>query len=182
MKGRITLLLYMPVLPLLGGCLDTSGTGSSESPPIETDATSYALRERSGGLETDISIRFENQTRKTIYIANCRGGLNPGLWKQVDDGWELYWSPVLLLCSSPSIVIEPGGELVRDLSIWGALPGRDAGPAFKSGDVEGVYRIVLGSMTFGCQDHDSESGSCELLEVPVEYRVSNLFFLDDPRT
>lgn len=179
MKDRITLLLCMLLLTLLGGCLDGDilGIGNPESPPIETDTTFYALRERGVGLETDISIRFENQTRETVYIATCRGGFWFGLEKQVDDGWELYWSPVLLLCLGPSIVIEPGGELVRDLHIWGALPGHDHLPAFKSEDVEGVYRIVL-SMSFRCQDHDPESGRCE---VPVEYRVSNLFFLDDPR-
>ncbi len=177
MKGRITFLLCILLFTLLGGCLDGDilGTGNPESPPIRTDTTFYSLREYVLGLETDISIRFENQTRETVYIATCRGGFWFGLEKQVDDGWELFWSPVILMCLGPSIVIRPGGELVRDLNIRGALPGQDALPAFKSDDVEGVYRIVLGSMGFRCH---VESGWCE---VPVEYRVSNLFFLDDPR-
>ncbi|UCC47343.1 MAG: hypothetical protein JSV41_07460 [Gemmatimonadota bacterium] len=71
-----------------------------------------------------------------------------------------------------------GGVLVVDtLHVWGALPGHNAGPEFKSDDVEGVYRIVMHRVVFNYDEDQTGFGD----PVPLEYRVSNHFVLDDPR-
>jgi hypothetical protein len=178
MKDRITVLLCLSFPALLGGCLND--LVAPDNKPIQTDTTYYALRERWVGFETDISIRFVNKTRETVDIPqDCSGGLYFSLAKQVGDSLEYFWAPVHVACAGAPFVIEPWGQFVADLPIWGALPGHNAGPEFKSDDVEGVYRLVLG-VVFDYDDPDQDSGRGEL--VPLEYRVSNQFFLDDPRT
>jgi hypothetical protein len=183
MKRRSMVLLSMLILPLLGGC---DGNGGIVAPPeverdttapIQTDATFYSLREEWVGLETEISLTYGNQTADTLYIVNCLGGLAAVLEKKVDRGWEKFWSPILLLCLSPPIIVEPRDVLVDTLHLWGALPGHNAGPEFKSDDVEGVYRIVLHNVVFNYDEDQTGFGD----PVPLEYRVSNRFVLDDPR-
>jgi hypothetical protein len=204
MKRPITLLLSTLLLLLLGGCVgdsDPFGTGTPDAPPaepetppvqprhppvvfhgnttapIETDTTSFALREDWVGLATEIWIRFENQSVDTLYIVNCRDQLAPALEKRVNDGWETFWLPAVKFCLSPPIVIPPEGELVHRLGIWGAPPGLNAVPAFKSDEVEGVYRLVMYSVVFHYDEYRPGFGD----PVALEYRVSNPFFLDDPR-
>jgi hypothetical protein len=208
-KRRITLLLSTLLLSLLAGYIGSSAIFNTEglepqpstaqlrmptppfgthappsrvlegniTTPIETDTTFYVLRKNGVGLATEIPIRFQNQTTETLHIVNCNGLLTPVLEKQVGDGWETFWSPVLPACWSLPILMAPGVVHVDTLRVWGALPGHDAGPQFKSDDVEGVFRIVLYNVFFNY--HGFPSGFPDL--VPLEYRVSNLFFLDDPR-
>jgi hypothetical protein len=146
--------------------------------PIETDTTYYALREDGVGLATEIWFRFENQAADTLYIVNCNRWLAPILEKQVDEGWETFWGPISDACLSAPIVIPPGGEVVDFLRLWGALPGNNAGPEFKSDDVEGVYRLVIFTVVFNYDAYGPSWGD----PVPLEYRVSNSFFLNDPRS
>jgi hypothetical protein len=59
----------------------------------------------------------------------------------------------------------------------GALPEPRYFPQFKSEDVEGTCRIVLHSVVFNYDDGRAGFGDPVLLQ----YRVSDTFFLDDPR-
>ncbi len=54
--------------------------------------------------------------------------------------------------------------------LWGALPGHNPGLEFQSDDVDGVYRIVTPDVAFNGGE-----------PVPLDYRISNLFALHDPR-
>ncbi len=183
-RGIVLLTLVgMLLFPLLGSC---EGNRDIVAPPeverdttapIQTDATFYSLREEWVGLATEIALRWGNQAPDTLYIVNCRGHLAPVLEKKVDGGWETFWSPILLLCLSPPIIVEPCGVLVDTLHLWGALPGHNAGPEFKSEHVEGVYRIVMHNAVFNYNEDQRGFGD----PVPLEYRVSNHFVLDDPR-
>jgi hypothetical protein len=180
MKRRAIVLLNMLVFPLLGGCegnITPPEVDRDTSAPVQTDATFYSLREDGVGLATEIPLSYENQTADTLYIVNCRGQLAAVLEKKVDGGWEEFWWPTLLDCLSPPIVIEPSGVLVDTLHVWGAPPGHNVAPEFKSDDVEGVYRIVMHDVVFNYDSNRTGFGD----PVPLEYRVSNLFVLDDPR-
>jgi hypothetical protein len=145
--------------------------------PIETDTTYYALREDGVGLATEIWFRFENQAADTLYIVNCNRWLAPILEKQVDEGWENFWGPFSDACLGAPIVIPPGGELVDLLPFWEALPGHNFSPELPSGDVGGVYRLVISHVVFHYDEDLPGFGD----PVPLEYQVSNSFFLDDPR-
>jgi hypothetical protein len=168
----------MLIFPGLGGCGDTLGPPERDlTAPIQTDETSYSLRDDWVGLAAEIPLRWENQTANTLYIVNCRGALAPVLEKRVGWRWEVFWTPTLQACLSPPIVIEPGAVLVDTLHLWGALPGNNAGPEFKSDDVGGVYRIVMHSVVFNYDSDRQGFGD----PVALEYRISNLFALHDPR-
>jgi hypothetical protein len=187
MKRQAIVLLGMLVFPALGGCEGDGPTLAPPEPevppdverdttaPIQTDTTFYTLREDWEGLATEIALRWENQAEDTLYITVCFNFV-PTLEKKVDGAWEEYWNPGSLACSGPPIVIEPGAVLVDTVHVWGALPGDDVWPQFKSDDVEGVYRIVIHSVFWQTEDWQGVGD-----QVPLRYRVSNPFVLDDPR-
>jgi hypothetical protein len=178
--GRTAVMLLALLLTAACSSLDNLGpddrgefgTGSGTH-ALTTDSASYLLTPDWVGLKTTIGIRFENRSDRTMYIVNCRGGLAPVLQKRVSGQWVEYWSPVVLMCLSPPIVIEPGAHIERSLPIWGALPGNNAAPEWRSPDVPGTYRMVLGSVVWNYSDRGQSFGD----PVPLELRVSNEFTL-----
>lgn len=190
MRSHAILLLVTLLVAVSTGCVDGAGIfdqSGSEIPPnierdstasIQTDRTYYRLREDWVGLATEIAIHYENQTDDTLYIVNCNRLLGPVLEKRVGGEWVRFWWPILPRCLSPPIVIAPGDVLVGKLQVWGAPPDGDVWPKFQSDDVEGVYRLLLSRVVFNY--HDYEAGSFGD-PVPLRDRLSNLFYLDDPR-
>jgi hypothetical protein len=72
-------------------------------------------------------------------------------------------------------VIERGDSLSASIIVWGALPGGNSAPVFRSADLNGTYRIVLGSVV---HNYDSSYSAGRFGDpVPVEHRVSNTFQL-----
>lgn len=169
------------VLPLLAGCAEwqlsaPAASAAASDAPITTTAASYALRHADGGIATEVGIRFENESDRTMYIVNCRGLLAPVLEKRVDGAWVRYWSPALPRCLSAPIVIEPGAAIDERIQVWGAMPGMNWAPVWASAHVAGTYRIVLHSIVY---DYDGDrQGFGE--PVPLELRVSNEFTLTGP--
>jgi hypothetical protein len=137
----------------------------------------YLFEPSSVGFKTAIGIAFTNQSPETIYAVNCLGMLVPVLEKRVDGGWMPFWAPVVLDCLSAPIVFAPGSTHRATLQIWGALPGRNYGPEFRSDDIEGTYRIVLDYLVTRYAANRYPFGD----SVPLKLRYSNSFFLDDPR-
>ncbi|KPK79411.1 MAG: hypothetical protein AMS25_12695 [Gemmatimonas sp. SM23_52] len=169
-------LLTLLVFPLLGGCesdITPPEVDRDTTAPIQTDRPFYWLRTDWVGFTTEIALSYENQAADTLYIVNCLRTLPAVLEKEVDGVWERFWAPILPRCLSPPIVMEPGGVLVDTLHVWGALPGHNVGPAFKSEDVKGVYRIVMHQVVFHYDENSAGFGD----PVPLEYRVSNAFAL-----
>jgi hypothetical protein len=166
------------LLALAAGCstVDVTGLRGTMLPgetPIQTDADSYTLREQGGGLATEIDIRFENRTGRTIYVVNCHGSLAPVLEKRVGNEWVPYWRPAQLMCLSPPIEIRAGEVITPTIRVWGAMPNTNQGPTWTSSDVEGTYRLVLGALV-----HDYTTiGQSFGQPVPLEFRVSNEFTL-----
>ena len=129
------------------------------------------------GLATEIPLTYENQTAQTFYIVNYCGQKASILEQIVEGAWEQFWSPTFCSRLGPPIVVEPGGVLADTLDLWGAPPGSNAAPQFASDDVEGTYRIVTRQVVFNFDADRPDLGD----PVGLEYRVSNAFFLDDPR-
>jgi hypothetical protein len=140
---------------------------------LRTDAASYVLEPHGVGLKTVIGMSFTNQSQQRMYIVNCHGGLSTALEKRVNGSWVPYWSPAMLMCLSSPIVVEPGATLTRSVTVWGALPGTNAGPAWASADVEGTYRMVLGSLVWNYTTDGQGFGD----PVPLGLRTSNEFAL-----
>jgi hypothetical protein len=149
--------------------------GSAESSAIRTSAGEYVLRPQGGGWAVDIPISFRNTSGATLYIVNCRGMLAPVLEKLTADRWEPFWSGVQLQCLSPPIVIAPDASIQDTVQVWGALPGGNTEPSFPSADLDGTYRIVLGSVV---HNYDASYSAGRFGDpVAVEHRSSNRFRL-----
>lgn len=168
--------------PLAAGCAAADITSLASlspgaDPPIRTDADSYRFRSwGDSGVAVDIPIRFHNVTGRSLYIVNCNDQLAPVLEKRVGDEWQDFWSPALLMCLSPPIVIRPGESLERTIQVFGTVPPGTAAPQFATASLDGTYRLVLGNVVL---DYDSgREGFGE--PVPIEYRVSNEFELRRP--
>jgi hypothetical protein len=140
---------------------------------INTDADVYDLREQWMGLGFDLEITLRNTAEQPLYIVNCNGALAPSLQKLVDGRWEVWWSGVSQLCLSQPIVIAPGDSLTRKMNIWGAMPGRNAAPAWASADVAGTYRLRLHNLVYNYTDQGQRFGD----PVPAAQQFSNEFVL-----
>jgi hypothetical protein len=180
MKRKLFDALFLATLLAVAGCvgsepvsLEARLAGLAAGSALQTDGERYVLEPAGGGLQTVIGMSFTNPSDQPMYIVNCQGGLNTPLEKRVDGRWVPYWSPVLLLCLSPPIVVEPGATLTRSLTIWGALPGNNAHPAWASADVEGTYRMRLEGLVWNYRTTGQEFGA----PVPAEARISNEFTL-----
>ena len=146
--------------------------GSGVEPPgtelIQTDRAEYQLRTHGDGLATEIPFTFTNRAGATVYVANCNGGAPPALEKRVNGEWIPAWSPVYLLCASPSMVIPPFATYSDTLHLSAPNPLSDYHPQWMVEEVPGTYRLVWHSVGF------------KEVALPLELRVSNPFRLATP--
>lgn len=180
MRHRLPHAAVLALAMAIAGCagMDPAGpdgqyTGLSAGSGLTLDASSYLLEADWVGLKTVIGISFTNRSPRTMYIVNCQGGLSTTLEKRIDDRWVPYWSPTMLMCLTPPITIKPGATLTRSVTVWGALPGHNAGPEWASDDVAGTYRMVLGSVVWNYTTKGQRFGD----PVPLELRTSGEFEL-----
>jgi hypothetical protein len=117
---------------LAAGCL--AATEPADPPLLQTDSLVVELVREGDLLSTSIPYTFTNRTGGPVYLLNCRGGFGVHLEREDVGGWRLAWSPVLLACLSPPIVIDEAEVWVDTLDVVAGLPG----PA-------GTYRIVWGA-------------------------------------
>lgn len=160
MRTRITAVV-VPFLLLAceGGAL-APGTESGEA-PIQTDRLQYVLTETDAGWSAEIGYAFTNRTGRAVTVAHCAGAYSLKLQQRRAGGWVDAWPPLLPLCLSVPVVIEPGAD--RAGTVWFIARPND----FEVDRVAGVYRIVWTGVFF-----DSSGG-----EVPLWARVSNAFEL-----
>lgn len=159
------------VLTLLaaGGCDPSTGVSREGEHLLQTDRPTYDLLSDGRWLRAEIPYTFTNRTGAPVYLANCRGGFALRLEREEGDGWVTAWSPILLMCLSPPIVIDDGVEFVDTLVVSGALPGENAAPAFDVEDPSGTYRIVWEAALSSYDKDDYPFGS----QLPLEDRTSN---------
>jgi hypothetical protein len=137
-----TFLLLTPLLLLLGGC---SLLGSDNDSILRTGADRYDARVTDSGLELDpIAFAFTNGRQRTVYLPGCQGPTPPSIQKLVDGEWVEAWSPVVMLCLSPSARVLPGATYRDTLRVRAGLPSDNLYPKFETLPVEGTYRLVLG--------------------------------------
>lgn len=145
---------------------------ASAAPALRTSADRYTLRRTPTGYEASIPFTYTNPTDAAVYVPSCRGAHPPSLEKRVDDGWELAWSPVVLLCLGPPVVIQAGESHADTLRLTAGYPGSDQASQFTVEDPEGEYRMVWTVY----ESYDPDSGRGEPL--PLRHRISNTFVLE----
>ena len=157
------------------GCESTTEVGLSG---LLTDGTSFRLERVSGEvIRTQIPYSFTNRTGSRVFLVNCLGEFAVSLQMQQAGEWVRAWSPILLLCWSAPIVIEPGEVYRTTLDVFASLPGGSWQPYLPPPDASTAYRIVWGT---GLSSYDPDQYPFGEL-IPLAERVSNSFTLELPR-
>lgn len=146
---------------------------SRDAVAFQTDSLSYTLLSASVGLEGKIAFVFTNPTSAPVYIVNCRGATSLRLEKQSGDTWVPAWSPVIPLCLSAPIVVQPGQQYAGVVHVFGGYPSTAMHPRFVVDSVPGVYRIVWADVLRTYNNRTYPFGE----PLPLEQRVSNRFQL-----
>lgn len=140
---------------------------------FQTESLSYTLVPTAQGLEGEIAFIFTNPTAEPVYIVNCRGMTALRLEKQSGDTWITAWSPVILQCLSPPIVVQPGQQYSGVVHVSSGYPSTNLHPQFSVDPIPGVYRIVWDDVLRTYDDGTYPFGE----PIPHEQRVSNRFRL-----
>ena len=181
MKLSTLSILALATLSSLSGCQALNVLGSedqsrNDSPivtgaPIQTDKSVYEMRTTTQAHELTIHLAYTNPTAGPVYIPTCREPGPPVLQKWVDGKWVTAYSPVVLLCLGPPVVIA-AGETYRYTYRVFASRSPNSIPRFEVAKIPGEYRLVwhiLGTWT----PNGPEPGLGKLL--PEEERISNTF-------
>ena len=175
MKRTTRVLVWLGQVTLaLSACESPISVELDPGPLLQTSEGQYELEWTGNGYRSVIPYTFENRTLDTVFLVNCNGATPPMLEVKQDGQWVAAWYPVLLLCLSPAIEIQPG-DLYRDtLRFFGALPDSGVLPAFEQEPVEGIYRL---RWTKALTSFDPDSTP---FGEPLDYSnsVSNAFSLE----
>ena len=156
---------------LVNGCL--SATGPADPPLLQTDMLTVELVRDGDAFRTSIPYTFTNRTGGPVYLLNCRGGFGLHLERQEEGDWAPAWSPVLLACLSPPIVIDEAEVWVDTVEVVAGLPDGNLWPRFDVADPAGTYRIVWGAAFSSYRPDGPPWGRL----LPWAERVSNSFEL-----
>lgn len=152
------------------GGLPGAGLEREANALFQTDSLSYTLHPGQSGYRARIGVQFTNATGHDVYFANCNNATGLTLEKLEGGEWRTAWYPVLPLCLSVPIVVEPGSTYDMDVDVFGGYPDNDHYPKFLVDDVDGVYRIVWDA-AYSYYEKDGASNEA----LPPGQRVSNRF-------
>lgn len=178
-------LLLAATLASAAGCArpDLLGPGdqaqgqapTTSGAPLQTDRASYRLDTTSRGHQLDIDFTFTNPTGRRVYVPTCRTPHPPGLEKWQNGAWVRAYSPVVLECLGPPLVIEPGAAYAGTLSIHAGRAGTRQYPQFQVESIPGTYRLVWNVLGNWAPDGPEPGLGTPL---PLEQRVSNNFRIE----
>jgi hypothetical protein len=152
---------------------DLARLGQPGDEPAVTDSLSYTLVRGDHGFSTTISFVYTNPLPHRVYVTNCRGGTSLSLEKWDGERWTEAWSPAILSCLSPPIVIEPGGEYTGGIWVFAGFPSNNFHPKFGVEPIPGIYRIVWHEMLSSFDSNRYPFGK----RISLNARVSNAFEL-----
>jgi hypothetical protein len=177
MKTRFLLSMPLTLVAFLVACgsAEVLSTGPDFSvngdAPIRTDSAIYHVRTTSNSHEVTIGVTFTNRSGGTAYIPTCRTTHPPVLQKWEGEQWVTVYSPAVLDCLGPPVVIEAGASHEYTYRVL-ASRRPNTYPRFETQQIGGLYRLnwhILGSWT----PDGPEPGIG--VELPLEQRVSNTF-------
>jgi hypothetical protein len=116
--------------------------GSANGPPIQTDRTSYVVRDSAGLASLTIHMTYTNNTKQRVYIPTCRGPQPPRLQKKVDDTWVVAFAPNILACESAPIAVDPGDTYPYTFRVLAGMPGSNYVPRWTVSEIPGTYRVL----------------------------------------
>ena len=149
--------------------------GSASGPPIQTDRTSYAVRDSAGLASLTIRMTYRNTTGKRVYLPTCGGPQPPRLQKQVGDTWIVAYAPNVLACEGSPIEVPDGGSYPYTFRILAGMPGSSFAPRWAVPDIPGTYR-VLWEIFSDVQGNPARPVRTRS-PLPVDQEISNTFQL-----
>lgn len=159
------------------GC-ESTAPKVADSTALVTDGTSFRLEKEGGGghewYRGRIPYAFTNRTGSMVYLPNCRGGFDISLEVEEAGRWLHAWSPILLDCLSPPIVIDPDEVYETMLRVGGCASGGNCGPRLDLPRITSAPVRILWRTGLSSYDPDAYPFG-EL--IPPEERVSNSFRL-----
>lgn len=161
---------------LVAACDSLLSVDPDPEPAMQTDGFEFKLRSAGSGFEGEIPYSYSNNSGSRIYLVNCNQHFDARLERRLGDGWVLGWAPLLNLCLSTPIIIEPGGVFRDTLRIYAARFGSNSNPQFKFENPEGIYRIRWESALTSVDPDQYPFGE----PLPLEKRTSNSFVAFDP--
>jgi hypothetical protein len=181
MRGLLGMALAA-LLPACAGAPAEAGPGGNVAPGgdgavFRTDSAAYTLVSTPMGLEARVAYVFTNPTDGPAHFVNCRGQTGLRLEKAVGGGWVRAWSPALLACLSPPIVVGPGERYEGVVHVLAPDPAGNVYPKFEVDEVPGTYRIVWEQVLRSYDDRQHPFGE----PLPLPLRISNPFELRAPR-
>ena len=156
------------------GCA-TMNAGSPNGPPIQTDRSSYVVRDSGGLANVTIHLTYHNHTGKTTYLPTCRGPQPPRLQKQVGDTWVIAFAPTILACEGPPIEVADGSSYDYTFQILAGMPGTSYAPRWAVGEIPGTYRILW--EIFSDVQRRPNQTVTTTTPLPVDQEISNTFQL-----
>src|SRR5689334_12716142 len=149
--------------------------GSARGPAIQTDRTSYVVRDSGGLSSLTIQMTYTNNTGQRVYIPTCRGPQPPRLQKKVGDSWVMAYTPNVLGCEGAPIVVAPGESYPYTFRVLAGMPGSSFVPRFAVSEVPGTYRVLWEIVTEVVGNPNRPEATRNPL--PVDQMISNSFQL-----
>jgi hypothetical protein len=177
MKRPLLLCVRLALAGSLVACGSVEGLGTGPDfsvngdVPIRTDSAIYHVRTTADSHELTIGATFTNRSGATAYIPTCRTPHPPVLQKWESEQWVTVYSPPVLECLGPPVVIEAGATYEYAYRVL-ASRRPNTYPRFETRHIGGLYRLrwhILGSWT-----PDGPEPNLGV-ELPLEQRVSNTF-------
>jgi hypothetical protein len=145
----------------------------TEMPALRTDAFAYTLHASAGGVEGKIAFTFTNPARHAVHIVHCNRVMSLHLEKRVGNAWVTAWTPVVPMCLSEPIVLQPGQVYHDTVHVFGGYPASNFYPKFTVADVPGEYRLVWDAVLKSFNPRGASFGE----PLPLAQRTSNAFTL-----
>jgi hypothetical protein len=89
-----------------------------------------------------IPFRFTNRTRQLLGVGSCHGTHPPTIETLQDGEWKTTYTPVVLLCDGPPILVRPGATHSDSLRIGGCTRGPACSPSWESDVQDAQARLA----------------------------------------
>jgi hypothetical protein len=166
-RSTFPVVFLVAAVAACNGRSDLLGSAALQGEPaVRTDSTSYHLLTTDAWHEVTIGVSYTNRTSVEVRIPTCVVPHPPLLEKLGPNGWFVAYSPVVLACLGPPVVIAPGEEYRLTYRVMaGRFPNQ--APRFQVDEIPGTYRLdwqVLGTRSGMLPESQRTSNTFEITQ------------------
>ena len=127
------------ILLLLGtmcmACEIPLGSNSASEQPsgliaLQTDQAIYQAVPREDGraIAIDIQLTFTNTAQAPVYFTGCHPPHASVMEKKEGNDWNVVFSPIVLLCLSPPVEVQPGDSIMFASPVYACFLDQSCSP------------------------------------------------------